>query len=538
MFEAPIRLESENRILIVNDAPDQLQLMSVIMQQAGYTVATAFDGLEAFEVAQQAQPKLIISDVCMPRASGIELTRMIRASDNLQTTPILLVSAVRRGKENATKGLVAGADDYVEAPYDPMSLVAKATRLMERRCAAELLKALEREKAEALKALRESEERLLLSQKLEAVGQLAGGIAHDFNNLLTAILGYCQLSLRHLQERDPLRRNIEEIRKAGERAASLTRQLLAFSRKQVMQPLVFDLNSVIGDLEKMLRRLIGEDIELKTRLRPDLGNVKADPGQIEQVILNLVVNSRDAMPSGGKLTIETANCYLDEAYALQHIAVVPGAYIMLAVSDTGVGMEEETRKHIFEPFFTTKEQGKGTGLGLATVYGIVKQSGGNIWVYSEVDKGSTFKIYLPRVDEEAEEYKRSDAVADSPKGTETILLVEDDEMVRRLAREVLQTNGYQVLELDTGELAAMVCREHEGQVHLLLTDVVMPAISGPELANQLQSSYPDMRVLYMSGYTDDAIVRHGVLEPGTNFIEKPFTPEALARKVREVLDKR
>ncbi|MFL6210413.1 MAG: PAS domain S-box protein [Pyrinomonadaceae bacterium] len=379
------------------------------------------------------------------------------------------------------------------------------------------------------------EEQLRQAQKMEAVGQLAGGVAHDFNNLLTAITGYSELTLMRLQAADPLRRNIEEVKKAGERAAALTRQLLAFSRKQVLQPKVIDLNAVVSELEKMLRRLIGEDIGLRTALAPTLGSIKADPGQIEQIIMNLVVNARDAMPQGGKLTIETQNVYLDEDYAKTHIAVTPGPYVLLAVSDTGTGMDEKIRARIFEPFFTTKEVGKGTGLGLSTVYGIVKQSGGNIWVYSEVGLGTTFKVYLPRVDEGAEEYQRGAETEAALYGTETILLAEDEEMVRKLAREVLEMYGYQVLEAANGGAALLICERHTEPIHLLITDVIMPEMSGRKLAARLARLRPEMKVLYMSGYTDNAIVHQGVLDEGTNFIQKPFAPHALAQKVRAVL---
>ncbi len=380
------------------------------------------------------------------------------------------------------------------------------------------------------------EEQLRQSQKLEAIGQLAGGIAHDFNNLLTAINGYSDLVLRRLQAADPLRHNVEEIKKAGERAAALTRHLLAFSRKQVLQPVAIDLNTIVSDMEKMLRRLIGEDVELRTVLASELGTIKADPGQIEQVILNLAVNARDAMPQGGKLTIETENVYIDEEYATHHVAVKPGHYVMLAVSDTGTGIDEKTRAHIFEPFFTTKEVGKGTGLGLSTVYGIVKQSGGNIWVYSEVGQGTTFKVYLPRVAGGAQEYRRSVAPKEALQGKETILLAEDDEMVRNLVLEVLRHYGYQVLEASNGGAALLICERHKGQVHLLITDVVMPEMSGRELAVRLSQLRPDMKVLFMSGYTDNAIVDQGVLAEGTPFIQKPFAPDALAHKVKEVLE--
>ena len=384
---------------------------------------------------------------------------------------------------------------------------------------------------------REKEEQLRQSQKMEAVGQLAGGIAHDFNNLLTAITGYSQLTLMGLHSQDPLRSNIEEIKKAGDRAATLTRQLLAFSRKQVLQPKVLDLNAVVSEIEKMLQRLIGEHIELRTVLRPDLGSVRGDPGQIEQVIMNLAVNARDAMEKGGKLTIETQNVYVDAAYVSQHIAVIPGSYVMLAVSDTGIGMDEQTQKRIFDPFFTTKELGKGTGLGLSTVYGIVKQSGGNIWVYSELGQGTTFKIYLPRVDEEAQEFKSSLEPHEALEGRESILLAEDEEIVRHLVRDLLKSSGYQVLEAANGGAALLLCESHPGPIHLMITDVVMPEMSGRELKDRLTGLRPEMKVLFMSGYTDDTIVRHGILESEIDFLQKPFTPNALALKVREILDR-
>jgi two-component system cell cycle sensor histidine kinase/response regulator CckA len=393
---------------------------------------------------------------------------------------------------------------------------------------------IERKRAE--EALFVTENQLRQSQKLEAVGQLAGGIAHDFNNLLTVITGYSDLLLVHLDQGDPTRLKVEEIKKAGERAASLTRQLLAFSRKQVLQPRVLNLNAIVADTEKMLRRLIGEDVGVLTVLDPSLGQTKADPGQIEQVLLNLTVNARDAMPQGGKLTIETSNVYLDNQYARRHIAVRPGNYVMLAVSDTGSGMNAETQAHIFEPFFTTKEQEKGTGLGLSTVYGIVKQSGGHIWVYSEIEKGTTFKVYLPRVDDVPQIDAAPDTLTDLPLGRETVLLTEDEHPVRHLARVILEMSGYQVLEAAGGDEAISIYEEHKGQIDLLITDVVMPKMSGPELAQSLETLSPGIKVLYLSGYTDDAIIRHGLLDQGMAFLQKPFTPEALTRKVREVLD--
>jgi PAS domain S-box-containing protein len=392
----------------------------------------------------------------------------------------------------------------------------------------------ERKKAE--EALHDSEERLRQSQKMEAVGQLAGGVAHDFNNLLAVIIGYADMLLKRTPADDERTiRQVQEIRKAGDRAKSLTRQLLAFSRKQVLQPKVLDLNEVVHDLEKMLGRLIGEDIEMRTVLKADLGSVKADPGQIEQVLMNLAVNARDAMPDGGSLKIETDNVELNEGYTQKHRPIEAGSYVMIAVSDSGCGMSVELQSRIFEPFFTTKETGKGTGLGLSTVYGVVKQSGGAVWVYSEPGHGTTFKIYLPRVDEVASVVEPRVERSKTLTGTETVLLVEDEEAVRQLAQEVLQSNGYRVLGASNGNEAVTVAEKHDGVINLMVTDVVMPHLGGRELAERLSVTRPDMRVLYMSGYTDDAIVHLGVLDGRAAFLEKPFAPDALAMKVREVL---
>jgi PAS domain S-box-containing protein len=382
------------------------------------------------------------------------------------------------------------------------------------------------------------EQQLRQAQKMEAVGRLAGGIAHDFNNILTAITGYADLLLEDLGATDPRRQDADEIHKAADRAAGLTRQLLAFSRQQVLQPTVLEVNKLVSDLEKMLRRLLGEDVELGTRLAPTTGRVKADPGQLEQVIMNLAVNARDAMPNGGKLTLETGNVDLDEAYAADHYPARAGPFVLLAVSDTGIGMSEETQAHMFEPFFTTKEKGKGTGLGLATVYGIIKQSGGFIWVYSEVGHGTTFKLYLPRVEELAERASQpAQAPARAARGTETVLVVEDEAPVRSVARQVLERHGYTVLEAPSAEAALDIATRYSGTIHLLLTDVVMPGLNGRELASRLATLRPDARVIFMSGYTGDAVTRHGVLEPGSAYVQKPFTPDAIARKVREVLDR-
>jgi two-component system cell cycle sensor histidine kinase/response regulator CckA len=392
----------------------------------------------------------------------------------------------------------------------------------------------ERKKAE--KALHESEEQLRQAQKIESIGTLAGGIAHDFNNLMTAVTGYSELALRNLNQEDPVRPKIEEIKKAGDRAAALTRQLLAFSRKQILQSKVLELNSVVTGVSKMLTRMIGEDIELQISLDASLGQIKADPGQIEQVLMNLVVNARDAMPEGGRITIKTENVHLDGKIAKRQLVVTPGNYVMLSVADEGCGMDAKTQKHIFEPFFTTKEVGKGTGLGLSTVYGIVKQSGGSIWVYSEPGCGTNFKIYLPRVDEPVESERADSLSVGEPKGHETILIVEDEEIVRDLSKEILETYGYQVITAPNGQAGLQICKEFEGQIDLMITDVVMPQMSGRELAENVSAIRPDTRVLYMSGFTDDAVVRHGVLDDGVWFIQKPFSAESLALKAREVLD--
>jgi two-component system cell cycle sensor histidine kinase/response regulator CckA len=381
------------------------------------------------------------------------------------------------------------------------------------------------------------QEQLQQAQKMESIGRLAGGVAHDFNNMLSIIIGYGDLVYQKLHPGDPLREKVEEILKAGRRSADLTRQLLAFSRKQSLQPKVLDLNEVIRNIEKMLRRLIGEDLGLETVLSGDLPRVKVDPGQIEQVIMNLAVNARDAMPRGGKLLIETNEVELDDAYAQNHPSVAPGKYVMLALSDTGCGMEKEVLAHIFDPFFTTKEKGKGTGLGLATVYGIVKQSGGNIWAYSEPGQGSTFKIYLPVTGDQAEALAGEAAQKEPAVGGEHILVVEDEAALRGLFEAILSRLGYKVTLAANGGEALLLVEEKGLKPDLVITDVVMPGMSGSVLSGRLRRKQPDLKVLFMSGYTDNAIVHHGVLDPGTPFIQKPFTPRNLAEKVRAVLRK-
>ncbi len=381
------------------------------------------------------------------------------------------------------------------------------------------------------------ENQLQQSRRMEAVGRLAGGIAHDFNNLLTIIKGYAELAVQRSGIQPELRSDVQQIENAAERASTLIRQLLAFSRRQVLQPKILDLNAIVLGLDKLLGRLMGEHIEMVTRCGANVGHVKADPAQIEQVIMNLVVNARDAMPKGGRLTVETVNVDLDSTYARDHVTVKPGAYVMLAVSDSGIGMSPETVAHIFEPFYTTKESGQGTGLGLSTVYGIVKQSGGYIWVYSEPGKGTTFKVYLPRVEAHVEAKPERVDLPIASKGSETILLVEDEEAVRELTSRILTAKGYSVVAAKSAREAEDFSEKHSQEIHLLLTDIVMPGTSGRELARRITKRHPRTRVLYMSGYTDNVLAQGGVLEAGLSFLQKPFTPAVLAQKVRDVLDR-
>jgi len=467
---------------------------------------------------------VIISDYTMPQFNAPAAYLLLR--ERGLDIPFIIVSGTV-GEETAVAAMRLGVQDYLVK-----GKLARLVPAIER----ELRESSERQaRRKAEETLRKTEVQLLHAQKLDAVGRLASGVAHDLNNILSVVLSYTGLLLSDLKPDDPMRADIDEIRKAGMRAADLTRQLLAFSRQQVLQPKVLDLNQVLVGMEKMISRLLGADVEVTMLTSSRLGKIIGDPGQIEQVVTNLVVNARDAMPGGGMLTLETKNVDLDDDYARQHYGVTPGPYVLFAITDTGIGMDRELQTRIFEPFFTTKEGGKGTGLGLSTVFGIVEQSGGHIWVYSEVGKGTTFRVYFPRTDAAVLDQPHSEPPPSSGRGTETILLVEDDDAVRTVACGILRRNGYRVLEASNGGEALLVCEQHGAKIHLLLTDVVLPRMSGRQLVERLAPLRPEMKVLFMSGYTDEAILQHGILESGVAFIQKPLTPEALTRKIREVL---
>jgi signal transduction histidine kinase len=515
------------RALIADDSENDVLLLLRVLRKAGYEpVYERVWTAPAMKAALQRQAwDIVISDYEMPNFGGFEALQLLKESGH--DLPFILVSAVI-SEETAVAAMKAGAHDYIM-----------------KRNLARLAPAIERELREAQTrvarkaaetALRQSEEQLRQVQKIEAMGRLAAGVAHDFNNILTVITGHSELLSRQLDADDPRRKNAEQIEKAAYRAAGLTRQLLIFSRKQVIEPRVLDLNAVILDIKKMLRRLIGENIEFCTLLDPAAGHIKADPGQIEQVIMNLAVNARDAMPTGGKLTVTTANTTLDKNHLKNFPDMGAGDYVMLAIADTGTGMSEEVKAHLFEPFFTTKPPGTGTGLGLATCFGIVKQNTGHINVHSELGSGTTFKIYFPQVQSALESPRVRITPTEVAGGNETVLLVEDEPVVRELAVATLREKGYTVVEAGNGEEGLRLAQQHDGKIDLVLTDVVMPVMGGKEMADALRTSHPDTKVLFTSGYTEDALGHHGVLRPGILFLPKPYLTATLARKVREVLD--
>jgi two-component system cell cycle sensor histidine kinase/response regulator CckA len=526
--DSPASPRKSLRVLIADDSDDDALIVLHALRKAGYEPLheRVWAASEMRAALQKQAWDIVISDYEMPAFGGFEALELLKASG--QDLPFILVSAVV-SEETAVAAMKAGAHDYI----------------MKRKLA-RLGPAIERELREAQTraarktaetALRESEDQLRQAQKLEAVARLAAGVAHDFNNILTAISGHSELLLRLLEPGDSKRKHAEQIEKCAGLAAALTRQLLTFSRKQAMEPRVLNLNDIVQNVERMLRRLIGEDIELRATLEAVSGHIKADPSQLEQVIMNLTVNSRDAMPNGGKVHIRTANLTIDEAGLKEVPALRPGNYVVLSVTDTGMGMTPQVKAHLFEPFFTTKPAGKGTGLGLATCFGIVQQSSGYISVDSEPGKGTTFRIYFPQVQDAVEPVAAAQTARPMADGTETVLLVEDEATVRELAASTLREHGYTVFEAGNGDEGLRVAQQHDGKIDLVFTDVVMPVMGGKAMADALRGSHPDTRVLFTSGYSEEVIGDHGVLRPGIEFLQKPYVGATLVRRVREVLDK-
>jgi len=553
-------------LLVVDDNPANLSVLAEYLEAIGFEVLTARTGEIALERAGLARPDLILLDVLLPGINGFETCRALKADADTAAIPVIFMTVLTE-TEHKLRAFEAGAVDYVTKPFQKEEVLARVTtqlhlrnlterleqtvaertrnletanrqlqqEIAERRRTEIALQASNRQLAEALNQLQQTQRQLVQQERLAAVGQLAGGIAHDFNNILVPIIGYAELGLMELSPDDPLYSDLQRINEAALRAASLIRQILAFSRKQVLEMRPLDLNEVVVEFEKMLQRIIGEDINLKTILAPALSPVQADPAQIEQILMNLAVNARDAMPQGGKLTIETGSVVLDEEYAHKHIGAQAGPHVLLAVSDTGVGMDAAIKERIFEPFFTTKPPGKGTGLGLATVFGIVKQHGGNIWVYSEPGHGTTFKVYLPQPQNVIQPNVTATKSPVSNYGSETVLMVEDEALVRALAVRTLAAHGYRVLEATGPAEGLQIAAEHSATIHLLLTDVVMPQLNGRQLYEKVAALHPEIKVLFMSGYTDNVIIHHGMLDEGTNFLQKPFTVQSFIQKIREVL---
>jgi signal transduction histidine kinase len=512
-------------ILIVDDQEANVSLLEEMLRGAGYlSVTSTSNPHEVCELHRQHRYSLILLDIEMPGLDGFQVMEGLKAFNVGCYLPVLVVTAQPKHKLRAIK---AGAKDFVSKPFDLAEVLMRVHNMLEAR-----LQNLEAE----VRTVR-AEGRFIESQKADAIGHLAAGVAHDFNNIIAIIMGYSELMMEKLGPATDLRGYLEAIRSAGERAAGLTRQLLIFSRKEKVQFVVLDLNEVVTDVDKLLQRLMHENIAVTIVLGKQVGRIRSDSGYIGQVLMNLAVNARDAMPQGGKLTIATSNVMLDASYARTHKGVNPGEHVMLSVSDTGTGMTDDVKAHLFEELFTTKPKGKGTGLGLATCLTIVQQSGGHIDVYSEMGTGTTFKVYLPRVDQPVDPSARALHNGPVPRGTETLLVVEDDPGMRDLACGILGDLGYEVLTASNGADALETARAHKGMpISLVLSDVIMPVMGGNVMASWMKVMSPELKILFSSGYTDDAISHHGVLQPGIEFIPKPYTPSALARKVRELLD--
>jgi len=508
------------RVLLVEDNPEDAKLVLHELNRSGFeTTSQRVDTEAAFLAGLDGGLDLILCDYTMPEFSGPRALELLKKRG--LEIPLIIVSGTI-GEEIAVEAMKLGAADYLFK--DRLARLGPSVR-----------QALE--KVRLRKEHRQLAEELIEAQKMEVIGKLAGGVAHDFNNLLAVIMGYSDLMMGKLEADSPLQKDAQTIRHAAERAAGLTRQLLVFSRKQTVQPVVLDINEVVAEMEKMLGRLIDENVELIIALGPQVGRLKADSGYVGQVLMNLVVNARDAMPNGGKITVETGNATLDQDYASAHSGAAPGDYVMLSVSDTGTGMTDEVKAHLFEAFFTTKPKGKGTGLGLATCQTIVQQCGGHIAISSQVGKGAAFRVYFPQVQEAIQLSDTSFKKKPLPRGTETLLVVEDEPAVRHLACDVLRAQGYEALSATNGQDGLHVARQHKGvAISLVITDVIMPRMGGKVMAEWLKSSFPGIKILYTSGYTDDAITHHGVLDPGVDFLPKPYTPASLAHKVRTMLD--
>ena len=513
-------------ILIVDDQEANVSLLEEMLHGAGYlSVTSTRNPHEVCELHRQHRYSLILLDLEMPGLDGFQVMEGLKTFDVGCYLPVLVVTAQPNHKLRAIK---AGAKDFISKPFDLAEVLMRVHNMLEARL----------QHLEAEVRTFQAEGRFIESQKVDAIGQLAASVAHDFNNIIGIVMGYSELMMEELGPGTKLGSHLEAIRSAGQRAAGLTRQLLIFSRKQTVQQVVLDLNGVVKEMNPLLQRLMHENIETLIVPGKQIGHIRADSGYIGQILINLAVNARDAMPRGGKLTIATSNATLDEKYALAHTGVNPGEYVMLSVSDTGTGMTAEVKAHLFEALFTTKPKGEGTGLGLATCRTIVQQSGGHIGVYSEVGIGTTFKIYLPRVDQPLVAAAQAIQNEPVPRGTETLLVVEDDPTLRRLTRGILEAQGYEVLIASNGADALETARQHTGKpIRLVLTDVIMPVMGGNVMAEWLKAMNPDLKILFSSGYTDDAISHHGVLQPGIEFLPKPYTPSALARRVRALLDK-